>query len=240
MTEFSFITKQIPIRRRCYIICERYDADDFLTALAALCRNAVELGAAEIFFAARDCGENFPQAEPFVCGAFQFAPCFGFDILEKTLFPAPAEFRPYRFKRLSAENAALYAALHNEAFFDVPNTAFLDAEETNRLIADDAREAGFFMDGGDPVGTYLLSYAEPVPEIAAIAVRKDLWGGGLGVRALATLEQKLLLAGHARATLIVCDGNARACALYKRSGYRFVRRLSAWFCADVGNVGGFE
>lgn len=233
MTEFSFITKQIPVRRRCYIICERYDADDFLSALAALCREATELGAAEIFFAARDCGQNFSQSEPFVCGAFQFSPCCGFDILEKALSPAPEGFRPYRLKRLGADNAALYAALHNESFFDVPNAAFLDAQETDRLLADGAREAGFFMDGGDPAGTYLLSYAEPVPEIAAIAVRKDLWGGGLGTRALGTLEQKLLLAGHARVTLTVCDGNARACALYRRSGYRFVRRLSTWFRADM-------
>ena len=72
----------------------------------------MELGAAEIFFAARDCGENFPQAEPFVCGAFQFAPCFGFDILEKTLFPAPAEFRPYRLKRLSAEALEAVVSSH--------------------------------------------------------------------------------------------------------------------------------
>lgn len=236
MTEFSFITRQIPVRRRCYIICERYDADDFLSALADLSRNAVELGAAEIFFAARDGGEIFPQTKPFACGAFQFSPCCGFDILEKALSPAPEGFRPYRLKRLSAGNAALYAALHNESFFDVPNAAFLDAEETGRLLADGAREAGFFLDGGDPVGTYLFSCAESVPEIAAIAIRKDLWGGGLGARALGTLEQKLLLAGHARVTLTVCDGNARACALYKKSGYRFVRRLSTWFRADVGNA----
>ena len=235
MTEFSFITKQIPVRRRCYIICERYDAGDFSSALAALCREATELGAAEIFFAARDCGQSFSQAEPFACGAFRFSLCCGFDILEKALSPAPEGFRPYRLKRLSADNTALYATLHNESFFDVPNAAFLDAEETDRLLADGVCEAGFFMDGGDPAGTYLLSRAGPVPEIAAIAVRKDLWGGGLGDRALGTLEQKLLLAGHARVTLTVCDGNARACALYKKNGYRFVRRLSTWFRADAGD-----
>lgn len=224
MSEFSLIIREIPYSGKAYIRCDRYDAADFPETLEKQLKRLWELGAKRLYCGVRDAG--FAEIETFSCAGHMFRFYSDFHVLQKTLTPeaGPA----LRLKRMTADNAQLFAALYNEAFSDVPNAMTMDGAEQAR-IQTEPFEAGFFMLGGEPLGVYILDFSEPIPEIAAICVCPAYRGSGNGHTAMRTLERRLLSLGYAEAQLLAASANEAACALYKACGYYTVRTISRWF-----------
>lgn len=228
MTLLETVTSEILCKRKCYTVCAVYDAADFDAALAGVCEEAALRGANTLYFAMRD--ESCPLTEAaYTLGGRAFVFDTEFTLLEKDLSDARDGRTPLRTKRANAGDDALFCAIYNEAFFHVSNSVTMDDAEIRAIEADARRDAGFFMEGGEPVGVYALDYREEPPEIAAIGIRADFRGEGYGTRALHTLEMRLLQEGHVRAQLLVAEDNAPALALYAASGYRQLRRLSRWY-----------
>ena len=228
MTQLEINAKEIVHKHECYVVCVAYDAADFDDALASVCDEAAACGAETLHFAMQD-ESRLLTADAYTLGGRAFVFDADFVILEKTLFPARGDILPLRLKPVRAGNAALFCALYNEAFFRVPNAVTMDETEAMAIEADEKRDAGFFMEGGEPVGVYALDDRESAPEIAAVCIRPDFQGRGYGARALHTLETRLAAEGYARVQLLVAEQNAAANALYTTAGYRYLRRHSRWY-----------
>lgn len=227
MTEFEMVRKEIPYSGTCYLLVKRYDATDFAGALEKQLQQARLEGAQTLYLGCRD--GAFAEEERFCCGGHAFRYHSDFYMLKKRL--APENGPVFRMKRLDEGNAPLYAALHNEAFAAVPNAATVDALELARIRSGPC-QAGFFMFGGEPVGTYELDLSEELPEIAAVAIRPSLRGAGRGHQAMRTLEQYLLSRGDGEVRLTVASANEAACTLYEKRGFSRISKLSRWFLLE--------
>ena len=231
-SQFHVVDREIPIKGICYVICSGYDPSDFSNGLARLTDEAFRRGAARVCVCCRDNPAALPR-EGFFAGGRRFSPEDDFYLLYKDLPAVVQPALPLAVKPLRASNAALYRDLYNEAFFSVPGARTLDEAETDAMLADDARCCGFWMEGGLPLGVYALSYAEQIPEIAAIAISPEWQGRGYGRRALFTLEGILQKNGHSRAQLLTSAKNKAALALYRSAGYGGNVLHSAWYRADA-------
>lgn len=229
MSEFEVIDREIAPKGICYLICTAYERADFSCALAQLCDTAVSRGAKTLRFACRDLKNDLPS-DAFLAGTHAFSFYSDFDLLQKPLAPNPPAVRtPLHLKPLRPATAALYLELYNETFFDVPNSTTMTDSDAETLLADAARDAGFLLLGGNPVGIYELSYKGDVPEIASLGVREALRNQGCGAAALALLEARLACEGHSAAELLVAGKNECAYRLYRAHGYAFVRRIGHWY-----------
>lgn len=228
MTQLEINAKEIACRRKCYAVCAAYDAEDFDTVIACACEDAAACGAETLHLTMRD--ETCPlTADAYMLGGRSFVWEADFALLEKELTAVRQEAPSFRTKRMRAGNAALFCALYNEAFYSVPNAATMDEAEAKAIEADEKRDAGFFMGGGEPMGVYVLDYRESTPEIAAVCIRPEWQGRGYGTRALHTLEMQLAMGGYTRVQLLVAEQNVAAYALYMTAGYRYSRRHSRWY-----------
>ena len=233
MTRLQIIDREIAPKGKCYIICTAFDAADFDAQMASVLDAARRRGAQWAYFACRDEARRL-DADAYPLGGATFRFYTAFDILQKPLSEDEGAARPMlRVKRMRRDNAALYIALYNESFFDVPNARTLDAAETDTILAEEGREAGFFMLGGEPVGVFELDEREGVPEIAAVAIRPEYRKQGYGAQALHTLEARLAQEGYPAVQLLTAEKNETAYALYLANGYEKKRELSRWFCAEL-------
>lgn len=149
-----------------------------------------------------------------------------FEIWGKALGDGSADATPLSIKPVRTGSDALFCAIYNECFFDVPNSRLMDDAFIKQIEADEKRDAGFLMVGGEPVGIFALDTREEVAEIAALAIRRDFRMQGYGKRALCALEARLMREGYTRVQLLLTKRNAAACALYRACGYRFMRKLT--------------
>ncbi len=229
MTQMEIIDKEIAPKGKCYIICTSFDERDFESVLAELCGLAATRGAKRIYFACKD-QSNFLDRERFSAGRYQFAFYSDFEILEKALVSTDVTGAGMlKIKPLRQSNSALWLALYNESFYEVPNSMTMGEEDVDSILASGERDGGFFMLGGEPIGVFELRYDEAVPEIAAICIRPTHRGKGYGAMALHLLEARLLGEGHRIAQILVATANARAYGLYLKKGYQISKRLSRWY-----------
>lgn len=226
------IEKEIPQKGKCYVVCTLYDAADFDVSLAAACDMAAAKGARTLYFAMRDQHRRLDGAVH-TLGGRTFRYDTRFVILKKDLTGALADAQPLRTKPLRAGNAALFCAIYNESFFDVPNSQTMDDAEMQAIRSDAKRDAGFCMLGGDPVGVFILDYRGNVPEIAALAVRPEYRRRGYGRRALHILEAQLKSEGHEGVILLVAERNTAALALYRACNYRCEQEISRWYRTEL-------
>ena len=231
MSKFEIVDKEIEPTGKCYIVCTEFDGADFKEQLARVCDTAVRRGADRMYFACRDKRANL-DADAFTAPGYSFHYYSNFDTLRKRLATDPAQARgALRCKPLRSAQVPLFLALYNESFFNVPNSLTLTEQDAADILADEKRDAGFLLLGGEPVGVFELDYRGDVPEIAAICVRPALRGRGHGTAALNLLEARLACEGADTAELLVASVNERAYRLYLACGYSFFQRISRWYAA---------
>ncbi len=231
MTKFEVIDREIGPKGKCYIICTEFDGADFDAQLARVCDTAVQRGADRLYFACRDKRAG-PDADAFTAGGYSFHHYSNFDTLRKRLASVPAQTRePLRCKPLRTAQIPLFLALYNESFFSVPNAMTMTGPDATDILADEKRDAGFLLLGGEPVGVFELDYRGDVPEIAAICIRPELRNCGYGTAALNLLETRLAGEGADTAELLAASANERAYRLYLMRGYAFFRRIGSWYAA---------
>lgn len=229
MSSFQVIDREIAPKGKVYLVCTQYDPADFSAELKRICNAAVLRGARKLYFACRDKANDL-DAQTFAVGACSFMFYSNFDLLKKPLARAQSSAPcPLHIKPLRAFSAPLFAALYNESFFDVPNAMTVTDEEIEEILADEGRDAGFFLRGGEPIGVFELRYGGDAPEIAALAIRVDLQNRGYGSQALGLLEERLAREGYDAASLLVASANERAYRLYQKSGYLFSCRVGHWY-----------
>lgn len=214
-----------------YAGCTCYDAADFACCLFSIAVDAWEHGATALCCASYD-DAWLPEPDGFSAGSLCFTPDGSFCRLEKNL-AAPQSVPTLRLKPLRPFISDLFAALYNEAFSTVAHARSMDAAYLAAQMNRPDSAAGLFMEGGMPVGVYVIDTAGDPAEISAVAVRTDLWGQGYGRRALFALEHHLFQQGVSQVQLVVSEKNTRALHLYHAAGYRECGIHSRWFRAEL-------
>lgn len=141
------------------------------------------------------------------------------------LFPAA---EPHFREGVPADAEAL-AELHAAAF-----ARGWEAAEFERLLTDAHARTHVAVDGprGRLIGFVLSHVVPPEAEILSIAIAARRRGEGLGRRLLLHHLSRLAAAGITTSFLEVEEGNAPACALYARLGYREVGRRRGYYGAS--------
>ncbi len=122
--------------------------------------------------------------------------------------------------------------IHNEGFFDVPNSATYGPEELETCLDED-HDCGFFLFEGKAVGVYELALAGQEPEIEGIALRPGFRGRGLGRELLLSAMDRLAELGFQSCFLRVASSNMPALRLYRESGFAEEQIHSKWFEVTV-------
>lgn len=225
--KFEIITKEIPIKGKCYAICRELEGQPLSLAIDELCAKAMEHRPTYLYFTCRD--EGFDKdIMQFSTDSFMLDFYSDFDFLEKDIrgaaYPEGLEMLP-----LSAENAALYMEHQNASFFHVANSATIIPATVEEMLSSENCAAGLFKDAEGVCGTFELCFEGEVPEISALSVNINRQGCGLGRRALQALESYISQRGYPRCKLLVASENRRAYSLYLSDGFTFAKRSSRWY-----------
>ncbi len=225
--KYEIITKEVPIKGKCYIVCRELEGTSLFSAIDELCAKAAEFRAPTVYFACRD--KSFDMdAMQLSTDSFLLDFYSDFDFLERDVrdaqFPKGLTMQP-----LSPENAELFMQHLNAAFFDVPNGATTDSTAIDEMLSSPKCDAGLFMDKFGVCGTYELFFDGEVPEISTLCVNTRRQGCGLGKMELQALKAYILSKGYTRCKLLVASENRRAYSLYLKDGFTFSKRSSRWY-----------
>lgn len=221
--EVNMITREIVEKGKGYAVvrrCAPAQLHGVVQRAAATLRSA---GARQIFLASTD-----PQA-PLSSGA---GLRHHSDMLElyRDLSNLPRQRASGRLtlESMNKESMEAWLVLYHQIFFDVPNSATYGSEEQKRLMGTTCR-CGFVQMDGKPVGIYELSFERKDPEIAAIGLRKEVRGCGLGRDSLLVILEDLVEMGHKHCWLRVSTANPAAYNLYENVGFALNRTCSHWY-----------
>ena len=148
--------------------------------------------------------------------------------LQRDLAELPGAPVRLSLEPLTRERGGAWLALHNECFFEMPNSATYGAKDLERAL-EEGHSCGFAVVDGVRAGVYELDLTQEVPEIEGIALRKELRGCGLGRELLWGTMGLLAQAGYGRCKLLVASDNESAFSLYRRTGFRAAGIQSKWF-----------
>jgi ribosomal protein S18 acetylase RimI-like enzyme len=143
--------------------------------------------------------------------------------------PQAALGPPARVVPLTPENADVWRATSNRAFFDTPNSATTSASEVASLLDDPTAVCLLLEDAGVPAGAVRLALSGDEAELEGIALVPEARGRGLGRRLLSAAARAAEHAGATRWTLTVVASNTAALTLYRSSGFTDERVVSRWF-----------
>lgn len=129
---------------------------------------------------------------------------------------------------LTRERGGAWLALHNECFFEMPNSATYGPADLDRAL-EEGHRCGFAVVDGVTAGVYELDLTQEPPEIEGIALRKSMRGQGLGRELLCGTMELLAGAGYTRCKLLVATDNESAFSLYRRTGFKAAGIQSRWF-----------
>lgn len=193
-----------------------------------LCRGRQELlslGATELLVTSRDPGAPLEEGAMGEC-RLEFVR----DMLElqRELTRLPGSPVRLELKPLNRERGGAWLALHNECFFEMPNSATYGPADLERAL-EEGHRSGFAVLHGVPVGIYELDLTQDLPEIEGIAIHKDFRSRGLGRELLYGTMELLAGMGCTRCRLLVATDNENAFSLYRRTGFRAAGIQSRWF-----------
>lgn len=193
-----------------------------------LCRGRQELlsmGATELFVTSHDPGAPLEERPMGEC-RLEFVR----DMLElqRELTQLPGSPVRLKLEPLTRERGGAWLALHNECFFEMPNSATYGPADLERAL-EEGHCCGFAVSDGVTVGVYELDLTQELPEIEGIALHKDVRGQGLGRELLYGTMELLAGMGHQRCKLLVATDNESAFSLYRRTGFKAAGIQSRWF-----------
>jgi GNAT superfamily N-acetyltransferase len=130
-------------------------------------------------------------------------------------------------------------ALFNRAFADyVIAIQFDQARLVQMMVHDgvDVASSGVILDDGQAVGVALVARRGWTSRLAAMALVPEARGRGIGRLAMAQLIDEARARGERRMVLEVIESNEPAVRLYRRCGFRLLRRLLGYKAMSPGNV----
>lgn len=222
---YQIYAGEIPAKGKAYLVIRRCRTGELEELL---CRGRMELlnlGATELFVTSHDPGAPLEEGQIGDC-RLEFAR----DMLElrRDLTQLPAGASRLALEPLTRERGGAWLALHNECFFEMPNSATYGPADLERAL-EEGHRCGFAVLDGVTVGVYELDLTQETPEIEGIALHKDLRGRGLGRELLHGAMGLLAGQGCDCCKLLVATDNESAFALYRRSGFKAARIQSRWF-----------
>lgn len=212
---YKLFTTEIPVKGIGYLVLERPDAlGDAMDELFAKGATAV-LAKGALAEGERD--------------GFSITLAHSMLVMERSLADVPAPAGKLRLTPLTMGEAPVYIQIHNESFFNVPNSATIDRSELDKLLRPQER-AGLVWLGTRPVGDYdcVLEEGE-TPLIDGIGLLKDMRGKGLGRELLRCVLTMLKAEGCTSCRLLVSTANEAAFGLYRAEGFTVAEKQSTWY-----------
>ena len=218
-------TSEIPAKGKAYLVLKRCAWNEQDETLSRAREELLAAGAAEIYVTSHETAAPLEERE-----GTGYRLCHVRDMLwmERELKPLSPQSAVLTLDPLTREQGGAWLALHNECFFEMPNSATYGANDLERALSE-ACCCGFAILGGKRVGIYELNYTQELPEIEGIALHKDARRRGHGRELLCAVMAELAGQGYARCKLMVATDNTNAFALYRSMGFKATGVQSRWF-----------
>lgn len=222
---YEVFAEEIPAKGKGYLALRRCKSEEVSELLSRGREELLSLGAAELFVTS-----TAPEAPLREGGWDGFSLIHIRDMLwmERDLDAIPVETGGVVLTPLTRERGGAWLALHNECFFDMPNSATYGSKDLERALSSEYC-CGFVQWRNIPVGVYGLDMSQTPPIIDGIALHKDFRGKGLGRKLLAAVLCRLSDKGCQRCRLLVATDNDSAFALYRLMGFKAAGVQSQWF-----------
>lgn len=222
---YQVFAEEIAAKGKAYLALRRCRAEDVDEALRKGREELLRLGATEIYVTSSDPAAHLEEGRRGGCRLVHTR-----DLLwmERELEALPAERGEVSLVPLVRERGGAWITLHNECFFDMPNSATYGPRDLDRALSPEYA-CGFAMWNGIPVGVYELELTQEIPVIDGIALHKDFRGKGLGRSLLTSLLAQLADRGYRRCRLMVATDNENAFGLYRTTGFKAAGVQSQWF-----------
>lgn len=222
---YQLYPNEIGAKGKAYLALRRCRAEDVDETLRKGREELLRLGATEIYVTSTDPAALLEEGSRAGCRLNHVR-----DLLwmERELRTLPETAGTVRLVPLARERGGAWITLHNECFFEMPNSATYGPQDLERALS--AEYACGFVQWKDiPVGVYELELTQELPVIDGIALHKDFRGKGLGRELLAAVLNELAGRGYQRCRLLVATDNENAFALYRSTGFKAAGVQSQWF-----------
>lgn len=222
---YQIYAGEIPAKGKGYLVLQRCRTGELDELLERGRQALLSQGATELLVTSRDPGAPLEEGRRETC-RLEFVR----DIMElqRDLTARPGKLDRLRLEPLTRERGGAWLALHNECFFEMPNSATYGPADLDRAL-EEGHRCGFAVVDGVTAGVYELDLTGDPPEIEGIALRKGLRGKGLGRELLWGTMEVLAEAGYHRCKLLVATDNESAFSLYRRAGFKAAGIQSKWF-----------
>lgn len=222
---YQIYAGEITAKGKGYLVIKRCRTGELDELLLRGRQELLSQGATELFVTSRDPGAPLEEGWQGDC-RLEFAR----DMMELQRDLTQLPGRPMRLtlEPLTRGRGGAWLALHNECFFEMPNSATYGPADLDRAL-EEGHRCGFAVVDGVTAGVYELDLTQEPPEIEGIALRKGVRGRGLGRELLYGVMEVLATAGHTRCKLLVATDNEHAFSLYRRTGFKAAGIQSRWF-----------
>lgn len=222
---YQIYAEEITAKGKGYLVIRRCRTGELDELLCRGRQELLSLGATELLVTSRDPGAPLEEGQQGDC-RLEFVR----DLLElqRDLTELPGHPSRLRLEPLTRERGGAWMALHNECFFEMPNSATYGPADLERAL-EEGHCCGFAVVDGVTVGVYELDLTQEPPEIEGIALHKDVRGRGFGRELLYGTMELLAGAGYPRCKLLVATDNESAFSLYRRTGFKAAGLQSRWF-----------
>lgn len=222
---YQIYPNEIGAKGKAYLAVRRCRADDLEDVLRRGREKLLSLGAAEIYVTCSDPAAPLEEGQQADCRLVHVRDMLW---MERELTALPPGGAELDLVPLTRERGGAWLTLHNESFFDAPNSATYGPQDLETAL-EEGHRCGFAQYSGVPVGIYELNLTGELPEIEGIALQKNFRGKGLGRALLVRSMEALAALGYGRCRLMVATDNAAAFALYRSAGFRAAGVQSRWF-----------
>lgn len=222
---YQLYPNEIAAKGKAYLALRRCRAEELDETLRKGREELLRLGAAEIYVTSSDPAAPLEEGRLAGCRL-----AYVRDLLwmERELSPLPPRDGTVALIPVCRERGGAWLTLHNECFFDMPNSATYGPGDLERALSPEYA-CGFVHWQDISVGVYELDITRELPVIDGIALHKDFRGKGLGRSLLAAVLAELAGRGYPRCRLLVATDNASAFALYRAMGFKAAGVKSRWF-----------
>ncbi len=224
---YELIQREIPFKKKAYLIIERCEERDFDRLLMRVTHQAMRNGAREVFVSDRSSG--IMEGKSY--GYYVFHHDYDIIRMAKTADASSAPYVPGNvlFEKLTEEEIPLYCGLVNRVFCDVPGSASLVPEQVESWMREKGRTLLLLRLKNETAGFLDFSVGEEEAEIHYVGILPDFRRKGAGGEALRYVESAAAAQDVRRVSLLAASTNLPAGKLYERAGFQAEETVSRWY-----------
>lgn len=222
---YQLYPNEIGAKGKAYLALRRCRAEDVDEALQRGREELLRQGATELYVTSSDPAAPLEEGVRAGCRLVHARDMLW---MERELRNLLADTGAVSLVPLERSRGGAWLTLHNECFFDMPNSATYGPRDLERALSSGC-DCGFAYWNDIPVGVYELELSQELPEVEGIALCKDFRGKGLGRSLLAAVLAHLSDSGYRRCRLLVATDNVNAFGLYRSMGFKAAGVQSQWF-----------